>query len=73
MRSQRYSEATPKGCLFEYVYLARPDTAIAGRSVQETRVEVGRRLAKEHPVDADIVIPVPESGTPAAVEAAKAK
>jgi amidophosphoribosyltransferase len=72
LRSQHYAEATPKGCLFEYVYLARPDTAIAGRSVQETRVEVGRRLAKEHPVDADLVIPVPESGTPAAVGYAEA-
>ncbi|HVY09600.1 MAG TPA: amidophosphoribosyltransferase [Mycobacteriales bacterium] len=72
LRSQRFAGATPKGCLFEYVYLARPDTAIAGRSVQETRVEVGRRLAKEHPVDADLVIPVPESGTPAAVGYAEA-
>jgi amidophosphoribosyltransferase len=67
LRSQHYAEATPKGCLFEYVYLARPDTSIAGRSVQETRVEVGRRLAREHPAEADLVIPVPESGTPAAV------
>jgi len=72
LRSQRYAEASPKGCLFEYVYLARPDTSIAGRSVQETRVEVGRRLAHEHPVDADLVIPVPESGTPAAVGFAEA-
>jgi amidophosphoribosyltransferase len=72
LRSQHFAEQTPKGCLFEYVYLARPDTAIAGRSVQETRVEVGRRLAKEHPVDADLVIPVPESGTPAAVGYAEA-
>ncbi len=72
LRSQTYAEATPKGCLFEYVYLARPDTAIAGRSVQETRVEVGRRLAKEHPIEADLVIPVPESGTPAAVGYAEA-
>jgi amidophosphoribosyltransferase len=72
LRSQHFAPATPKGCLFEYVYLARPDTAIAGRSVQETRVEVGRRLAHEHPVDADLVIPVPESGTPAAVGYAEA-
>ena len=63
---------TPKGCLFEYVYLARPDTTIAGRSVHSTRVEVGRRLAKEHPADADLVIPVPESGTPAAIGYAEA-
>src|SRR5262249_24272092 len=54
-------------CLFEYVYLARPDTHLAGRSVYATRVEVGRRLAAEHPVSADLVIPVPESGTPAAI------
>ncbi|MFC4562665.1 amidophosphoribosyltransferase [Nocardiopsis mangrovi] len=67
VRSRRFAEAAPKGCLFEYVYLARPDTTIAGRNVNTTRVEVGRRLAKEHPADADLVIPVPESGTPAAV------
>ena len=67
LRTQRFADPTPKGCLFEYVYLARPDTAIAGRSVHETRVEVGRRLAREAPVEADLVIPVPESGTPAAV------
>ena len=58
---------TPKGCLFEYVYLARPDTTIAGRNVYAARVEIGRRLAREHPVEADLVIPVPESGTPAAI------
>ena len=67
VRSQTFAEATPKGCLFEYVYLARPDTTIAGRSVMTTRVHVGRTLAFEAPVDADLVIPVPESGTPAAL------
>ncbi len=67
LRTLRFAEADPKGCIFEYVYLARPDTTIAGRSVHETRVEVGRRLARSKPVDADLVIPVPESGTPAAV------
>jgi amidophosphoribosyltransferase len=67
VRSSRFAEATPKGCLFEYVYLARPDTTIAGRSVMTTRVHVGRTLAFEAPVDADLVIPVPESGTPAAI------
>jgi amidophosphoribosyltransferase len=67
LRSERFAAPQPKGCLFEYVYLARPDTSIGGRNVQAARVEVGRRLAKEHPADADIVIPVPESGTPAAV------
>ncbi|WP_405179444.1 amidophosphoribosyltransferase [Nocardia sp. NBC_01377] len=67
VRSMRFANPEPKGCVFEYVYLARPDTTIAGRSVHSTRVEIGRRLAKEHPVEADLVIPVPESGTPAAV------
>ncbi len=72
LRSRRFAPAQPRGCLFEYVYLARPDTAIAGRSVQATRVEVGRRLAAEHPAEADLVIPVPESGTPAAIGYAQA-
>jgi amidophosphoribosyltransferase len=72
LRSARFAAARPRGCLFEHVYLARPDTTIAGRSVQATRVEVGRRLAAEHPADADLVIPVPESGTPAAIGYAQA-
>jgi amidophosphoribosyltransferase len=72
LRSERFAPPQPKGCLFEYVYLARPDSTIAGRNVQAARVEVGRRLAKEQPADADIVIPVPESGTPAAVGYAEA-
>jgi len=67
MRSRRFAPAEPKGCVFEYVYLARPDTSISGRSVHATRVEIGRRLAIEAPVDADLVIPTPESGTPAAI------
>jgi amidophosphoribosyltransferase len=67
LRTTRFAEATPKGCLFEYVYLARPDTTIAGQGVYTTRVQIGRTLAFEAPVDADLVIPVPESGTPAAV------
>jgi amidophosphoribosyltransferase len=72
LRSRRFAPASPKGCLFEYVYLARPDTAIAGRSVHATRVEIGRTLAREAPAEADLVIPVPESGTPAAVGFAEA-
>jgi amidophosphoribosyltransferase len=72
LRSARFAEADPKGCLFEFVYLARPDTTINGNAVHGVRVEVGRRLAKEFPVDADVVIPVPESGTPAAVGYAQA-
>ncbi|MEJ2577922.1 MAG: amidophosphoribosyltransferase [Kineosporiaceae bacterium] len=67
LRTRRFAEATPTGCVFEYVYLARPDTTISGQVVHESRVEMGRALAREHPVQADLVIPVPESGTPAAV------
>jgi amidophosphoribosyltransferase len=72
VRSRTFAPAQPSGCLFEYVYLARPDTTISGVGVHATRVEVGRRLAAEHPVDADLVIPVPESGTPAAIGFAEA-
>ncbi|NMM21919.1 MAG: amidophosphoribosyltransferase [Phycicoccus sp.] len=72
LRSHRFAEADPKGCVFEYVYLARPDATISGQSVHEARVEMGRRLAAEHPVEADLVIPVPESGTPAAIGYAEA-
>jgi amidophosphoribosyltransferase len=72
LRSRRFAPAVPKVCLFEYVYLARPDTTIGGRGLHVTRVEIGRRLAAEFPADADLVIPVPESGTPAAIGYAEA-
>jgi amidophosphoribosyltransferase len=72
VRSRTFATPQPSGCLFEYVYLARPDTTISGRGVHATRVAVGRRLAAEHPADADLVIPVPESGTPAAIGFAEA-
>jgi amidophosphoribosyltransferase len=72
MRSQHFAKPEPKGCVFEYVYLARPDTTIAGRGVHASRVEMGRRLAQEAPADADLVIPTPESGTPAAIGFAEA-
>lgn len=72
LNSARFAEAAPKGCLFEYVYLARPDTVIAGRRVHAARVEIGRTLALESPVDADLVIPTPESGTPSAIGYAEA-
>ena len=72
VRSHRFAAATPSRCVFEYVYLARPDANINGRSVYESRVEMGRQLAREDTHDADIVIPVPESGTPAAVGYAEA-
>ncbi len=67
LRSRQFAEAAPKHCLFEFVYLARPDTLITGQRVHSVRVEIGRRLAREFPADADLVIPVPESGTPAAI------
>src|SRR5467141_4339294 len=54
-------------CIFEHVYFSRPDSIIFGRSVNESREMLGRLLAREHPVDADIVVPVPDSGVPAAV------
>ena len=72
VRSHRFAEAAPARCVFEYVYLARPDAHINGQSVYESRVEMGRQLAREDTHDADIVIPVPESGTPAAVGYAEA-
>ncbi len=71
VRSQHWAKAQPKGCLFEYVYLARPDTTIAGSGIHKTRVAIGAQLAKEAPAEADLVIPVPESGTPAAIGYAK--
>lgn len=67
VHTERFAETTHKGCVFEYVYLARPDSVIRGRDVNATRLEIGRRLAREYPADGDIVIPVPESGNPAAV------
>ena len=67
LRTRSFAEPTRKGCVFEYVYLARPDTTINGRTVHEARVEMGRALAREHPVEADLVIATPESGTPAAI------
>ena len=66
MRGRRWAEATPNFCLFEWVYLARPDHRQDGRSVLAARREMGRVLAREAPVDADIVIPVPDSGRDAA-------
>jgi amidophosphoribosyltransferase len=54
-------------CIFEYVYFARPDSTIANRNVYKVRVEMGRQLARENPIDADIVVPVPDSGNYAAL------
>jgi amidophosphoribosyltransferase len=72
VRSRTFAPAVPKVCLFEYVYLARPDTSIGGRGLYATRVEIGRTLAKEHPAEADLVIPVPESAYPGAIGYAEA-
>ena len=72
LRTSRFADAAPKGCLFEFVYLARPDTRISGQRVHSVRVEIGRKLAKAFPADADLVIPVPESGTPSAIGYAEA-
>jgi amidophosphoribosyltransferase len=54
-------------CIFEHVYFSRPDSVVFGKPVNETRERLGRLLAQEHPVEADIVVPVPDSGVPAAV------
>ncbi|MGA8100953.1 MAG: amidophosphoribosyltransferase [Candidatus Acidiferrales bacterium] len=54
-------------CIFEHVYFSRPDSIVFGRPVNESRERLGRLLAKQHPVSADLVVPVPDSGVPAAV------
>jgi amidophosphoribosyltransferase len=59
-------------CIFEHVYFARPDSYVFGRSVNEVRTELGRVLAREQPVDADVIVPVPDSGVCAAVGYAEA-
>ncbi len=65
--SYHFAPARPRLCSFEYVYFARPDSVVDGRSVYDVRVESGRLLAREHPAAADVVIPVPDSAIPAAV------
>ena len=60
-------KAAPTPCIFEFVYFARPDSCIFGKNVYLVRKELGRQLAREHPIDADVVIPVPDSGVPAAM------
>ncbi len=54
-------------CIFEYVYFSRPDSVFEGRGIYQTRKLIGRELAREFPVEADLVVPVPDSGTPAAI------
>jgi amidophosphoribosyltransferase len=68
IESIRFAPPKPhQFCVFEHVYFSRPDSIIFGRSVNDSREKLGRLLAQEHPVEADIVVPVPDSGVPAAV------
>lgn len=62
-----FKKVEPTPCIFEFVYFARPDSYIFGKNVYLARKELGRQLAREHQVEADIVIPVPDSGVPAAM------
>ncbi len=62
-----YSNITERPCIFEYIYFARPDSILGGRNVYECRKEMGKQLAKECPIIGDIIIPVPDSGVPAAL------
>jgi amidophosphoribosyltransferase len=61
-----FTEVEPGLCVFEFVYFARPDSQMYGRGVHAARYEMGRILSEEHPADADVIVPVPESGIPAA-------
>jgi len=61
-----FEQVDPRLCIFEFVYFARPDSRLLGRSVHAARQEMGRLLADEHPAEVDVVVPVPESGIPAA-------
>ena len=65
-RSVRFAEARPALCVFELIYFARPDSYMEGRNLYEARRRMGERLADEHPVEADLVMPVPDTGAPAA-------
>jgi amidophosphoribosyltransferase len=70
--SMPFGEKPERLCLFEYVYFARPDSVVAGRSVYAARKRMGINLANESPVAADVVVPVPDGGTPAAIGYAQA-
>jgi amidophosphoribosyltransferase len=65
-RSVRFAPASPALCVFELIYFARPDSAMEGRNLYEVRRRMGMQLAAEHPVSADLVMPVPDTGAPAA-------
>ena len=65
---ERYTPEQPRAqCVFEHVYFSRPDSVVFGRPVQQSREKLGRLLAREHPVEADVVVPVPDSGVAAAI------
>ncbi len=66
-RLHPFPKSPSRFCIFEYVYFARPDSTVETRSVYETRKQIGRELARECPVTADVVVPVPDSGVPAAI------
>jgi amidophosphoribosyltransferase len=67
-----FNQVASRFCIFEYVYFARPDSSVEGRNVYEIRREIGRELARENSVDGDMVVPVPDSGVPAAIGYAQA-
>jgi len=67
IKSEMIFEPTPKQCIFEYIYFARPDSNVFGKNVYSVRKQMGRELAKELPVNADMVVPVPDSGVAAAL------
>jgi amidophosphoribosyltransferase len=68
MTSRRYAQPLPpSSCIFEHVYFSRPDSLVFGRAVEESRAQLGRELAREAPAEADIVVPVPDSGVSAAM------
>jgi amidophosphoribosyltransferase len=67
MTSLHFAPPQPTQCIFEHVYFSRPDSVVFGRSVQTSREMLGRLLAREHPADADVVVPVPDSGVAAAI------
>ncbi|GAB6074149.1 amidophosphoribosyltransferase [Nautilia lithotrophica] len=67
IKSEMIFDPIPKQCIFEYIYFARPDSNVFGKNVYSTRKQMGRELARELPVDADMVVPVPDSGVAAAL------
>src|SRR5258706_4577058 len=67
MTTHRLETTTPTPCVFEHVYFARPDSLVNGKSVYRAREKMGMKLALESPIEADVVIPVPDSGVPAAI------